>query len=429
MSFQKPSRARERSKTKIVKPPPPEERLRRETRFIANISFRADLPEVVCEPKMITVPWRPSDLSRFKLTAVESQPRKDLLVQRNFGLPFNVSHRCPQFDVPEGKPRIGLEDLELLEQDGEDLDVDPETRLTTRKKTREGELSWLMRTTYISNQFNQSAAPPGVERQKPVDPSPEMEALDTFSGQVEYIQKSFDAQSRPAVHPKNPSLKAAEEWAVLPDCENWPLNFVTVAFDNDPTEDSRKLSGLSKHLREQISDCALLKSFDVKLDTRSAGMKDPNDSFVALMAPCDLRPENAPIPTCREDDVGHDGDYVWIKEYSYNVRYWEEDEKPTYLFKFSEGNVEYLDVSTRVVVKKRRTGVNVSRPSKVVLEDRPPDSRERKQRGERMAELQADLEGGEHGDFDEGYLEGEEDEEGDLIDDTHPVEYEEEEEE
>ncbi|GAB5430613.1 MAG: hypothetical protein Devi2KO_40720 [Devosia indica] len=46
-----------------------------------------------------------------------------------------------------------------------------------------------------------------------------------------------------------------------------------------------------------------------------------------------------------------------------------------------------------------------------------------------MAELQADLEGGEHGDFDEGYLEGEEDEEGDLIDDTHPVEYEEEEEE
>lgn len=56
---------------------------------------------------------------------------------------------------------------------------------------------------------------------------------------------------------------------------------------------------------------------------------------------------------------------MWVKEYSYSVRNCEGDEKETYVLKFNKGKVEYIDTSTKVIVKKRRTGINVSRPSKV----------------------------------------------------------------
>lgn len=65
---------------------------------------------------MLTEPWDPTELSQFKLTALESQPRKDLLVQRNLGLPLNASHRCREFNVEQNNPPLDEEDLEFLKQ-------------------------------------------------------------------------------------------------------------------------------------------------------------------------------------------------------------------------------------------------------------------------------------------------------------------------
>lgn len=72
--------------------------------------------KVACEPKMLTDPWDREKLSKFGLTAIESQPRKDLLVQRGLGVPLNAAHRCREFDIIPEDPEIDMEDLAFLNQ-------------------------------------------------------------------------------------------------------------------------------------------------------------------------------------------------------------------------------------------------------------------------------------------------------------------------
>lgn len=66
-----------------------------------------------------------------------------------------------------------------------------------------------------------------------------------------------------------------------------------------------------------------------------------------------------------DDDIRSPADYVWVKEYSYSIRGCDGEEKPTYVFRLCKGVMKYIDVSTKVIVKKQRIGIKVSRPSKV----------------------------------------------------------------
>jgi hypothetical protein len=69
----------------VQKPRPPERRpldnnLTRDTPFVAHIKFRNTLPELPCDPKMLTRQLDTAQLSSFHLTQIEESLRPELAV-------------------------------------------------------------------------------------------------------------------------------------------------------------------------------------------------------------------------------------------------------------------------------------------------------------------------------------------------------------
>ena len=60
-----------------------------------------------------------------------------------------------------------------------------------------------------------------------------------------------------------------------------------------------------------------------------------------------------------------EGDYAYIKEYAFEPRGRERDQKLPYVFEFEEGCVRFVEVSIQANAKKRRMTMMTSRPSKV----------------------------------------------------------------
>jgi hypothetical protein len=74
---------------------PEENSLRRETPFLARIKFRNELPELPCDPNMVSAPLDTAALSRFALTAIEHALRPDLVSDMDPGsLPLIDAQRC-----------------------------------------------------------------------------------------------------------------------------------------------------------------------------------------------------------------------------------------------------------------------------------------------------------------------------------------------
>jgi hypothetical protein len=54
---------------------------------------------------------------------------------------------------------------------------------------------------------------------------------------------------------------------------------------------------------------------------------------------------------CREQGRELGGEYQWLREYSYDVV--QDDDHRTYVFRFGDNGVHYLDLSTKLVLQKR----------------------------------------------------------------------------
>jgi RNA polymerase II-associated factor 1 len=144
-----------------------ENRLKRDTPFLAHIRFRNDLPEIPSDPKLLVNQIQPEVLSRFTLTALERQARRDLLTPPSIIVsPLDAQ----RYVVPDNPGPMHPADAALLKDEGRPVAVGGGSAaggaadgrhksFAARSKGMDvDKCSWLMRTTYISSSDNRATA-------------------------------------------------------------------------------------------------------------------------------------------------------------------------------------------------------------------------------------------------------------------------------
>lgn len=327
--------------------------LKRETPFLCNVRFRCDLPEVPGDPKMLVAPLQAKELAAFSLTSLERAPVRHLTLQPDLGIPLSYLD-MGVYAVPAQPPPLAPEDAALVQSGAAGLTLPAHLQAAvkgTPTTAGKAELSWLMRTTYISNDASERRQQ-GVseKRAKAMRQAQEEAPADTREAQINAVEASFEAAQLPPVHQTKPSMKALKVLPVLPDAERSQHSYVNMVFDNDPTAEHERLAKLSNQQRKRISEMAMMKSYALASPNNS---KTGGVRFVAYMVPKQVPQEHPAHPSNREDTDASimEGEYEWVREYLYDVK--QDEEKRTYILRETPSYMGYVDLNTRLMVHKR----------------------------------------------------------------------------
>ncbi len=337
-----------------------ENRLRRDTPFLAHIRFRNDLPEIPSDPKMLVSQIQPEELSLFSLTSLERQARRDLLTPPCITIsPLDVQ----RYQVPDNPGPMDPADAALLKDDarplavgGSPLPAAGNTRKSFAARTKGMDMekcSWLMRTTYISSSDNRTIQRQGIpEKQALLARAQERRAtqedreLNDRDAQVAAIEASFEAARRPPVHSRNPALKPVEILPVLPDMDAWKHKLLLTTFqDADPADEvgavlsPEVLSNVPAPRRPHyLVGHYLLKGFTHRTTRggRDREMKimallvreDVDDMVARTVANAEQLQQQQQqeggqagvegVPDIQPEDL--EGDYQWTKDYNYDLK-------------------------------------------------------------------------------------------------------------
>lgn len=334
---------------------------KKDTRFLCNVRFKNELPEIPSDPKMLLSQLNLDEIGAFKLFSIEKGLKKDVKFPLDMNLPLSSLY-IEQYDIYSGDT-LDPKDAPLL-----DVRSDVVTHEGSGGRTRKNvpNAPWLMRTKYISNE----SGAVGNRKVGGVDGSDH--AVVPLEDQIREIEDSFRVAKSKPVHPKNKSLVPVDVKAILPDedLENWPL--VLVNFDGDPVE-SMKLEDPGVGETRRFAQGMHLKTL-VKQDDDGKGEK-----FTVLLAPRDTSAvdNHDTIPGALLQ-----GEYDWMRTYASNVRI--DDRNQTFLFRTSGKNVEYADLSTKLFLRKRKKSksqgetdaIESLKPAKFVLRRHTEDEDE-----------------------------------------------------
>jgi RNA polymerase II-associated factor 1 len=323
---------------------------------------------------MLLPPLNTQDLAAFQLTSLEKEMKRDVLFPPDLGIPINALD-IERYSIPLSSSRSGGSaggrgelhpaDSALLQVESKGGPLRAVGGLTGRdahhhRALREGasDVTWLMRTKYISNDFGTrrtaASIKAGKEEHGNGDGGGAAAAIDLDDPQVQIatIEESFAAARRPPTNPKNPTATILEELPILPDelLDGW--NLVQTIFDGNPGGDVDALSKLTPEERLRSVQASQLKSFVRK---KADGGQD---RFVAW-----LLPKNPP-PAALESENANGalamranqlcGDYEWVREYDSQVRF--DEKNQTYLLRLGKDYVGYSDLNTKVSLRKRKRG-------------------------------------------------------------------------
>lgn len=373
---------------------------KKHSRFLCNIRFKNDLPEVradgllsqsvsaglhfaidsTCfciivslgrvpvqipsDPKMLLPSLDLESMGKFKLFSIEKEMKKDVKFPSNMNLP--LSALCiDDYDVFSGS-KLSTKDAELLNQSGDTI-VHAENGIQ-KGPTRQNfsDAPWLMRTKYISNE---SAAV--VTKKSHVSGDVEEGGL-SVEEQANKIEESFMAVKGDPIHPKNRDLKPVSVMPVLPDIGLASWKFVLANFDYDPASEMKVDS--AGHGRKYLQSLHLKT-----LIKHDGGGKA--EKITVLLAP------KEPQDNLGEENGGNAitgeqlyGDYDWVRVYDSNVRI---DEKgQTFLFRTDAGKIMYSDLNTRLYLRKRKRVATMDdvdeleslKPEKFILVKESPEN-------------------------------------------------------
>lgn len=300
--------------------------LRRQTPFLCHLRFRNDLPEVPCDPKMLFPPVQADRLAAYSLTSLEAELRHDLPVLPDLGIPVSLLDAAARYAAPDKPGTLHPEDAALVagadEARGAAAGAGP--RRPGAGKRLDGDLSWLMRTSYISNDFHSPSArraaafaAVGARKQEELDV---LQELDDREGQVAAIEATFESARRPPVHPKNPELKPVEILPLLPAYGCGGYHFVDAHFEDDPTVDVPCLAKLNQEQRQWAADHSMLT---YKLRNRNNEVVD----YIAQLMPKDVNPASDRSPRAYDS-------FDYAREYAFEVR--QAERGKVYLLAFQE---------------------------------------------------------------------------------------------
>lgn len=351
---------------------------KKSTPFLCNFRFKNDLPELSCDPKMLLPPFNPAQFAAFNLTSLEKEMKRDVLFPPDLGIPINALDIERYSVQTHGAPAIDPADAALLQDEGEARGARPARGMpsahTQRSRAlREGasDVSWLMRTKYITNNYSNAAARRAAGKAPRSESAEDLLPSEDPETQIAEIEASFEAAHKPPVHPKNPNATPLDILPILPDdlLEGWSC--VQATFDGDPGADVDALAKLPAEKRARSMQASQLKSF---VRRRPDGSKD---SFVTWLLPA-VTPEPAPADANADGALVMTasqlrGDYEWVREYDSRVQY--DERGQTYLLRIGKDYVGYSDLNTKVALKKRKRGMATGeeeegflQPEKFILE-------------------------------------------------------------
>jgi len=300
---------------------------------------------------MLLPPLDPHQIAAFSLTSTEKELKRNMLFPPDLGIAVNALN-IERYSVPDVPQPLDPADAALL-RDADVGAIDTSRRRpgvhTGRRRDAAGDVTWLMRTKYITNEASDAKR---TVKLKAEEEMTEIMATpqEQLASQIEAIEASFAAARPPPTHPRNRKAIPVEILPVLPDefLDGWSC--VLATFDGNPTADVDKIAQLSAKQRSLVEQAAQLKSF---VRRRANGSLD---RFVSLMLP-----RKAPVPASGDAAQGGSvaisatdlcGDYDWVREYDSTVRY--DERGQTYLFRVTKDYVGYQDLNTKVGLRKRK---------------------------------------------------------------------------
>ena len=308
---------------------------------------------------MLLPPFNAQQLAAFNLTSFEKEMKRDVLFPPDLGIPINALD-IEQYSVPSrGAAALDPRDEALLQDEGEAggrvshglNTVKPAAHLQQRRNRREGasDVSWLMRTKYITNDFGAARRASGKAPRS--ESAQDLLPADDIEGQIAAIEKTFEAARKPPKHPKNPNATPLDILPILPDdlLEGWSC--VQTNFDGNPGGDVEALAKLPPDQKARAMQAAQIKTFRKTNNTRENFSVFLLPAFLPEAAPSDANADGALAMTASQLA----GDYKWVREYDNKIQY--DDQGQTYLLRIGKDYVGYSDLNTKVNLRKRKRGL------------------------------------------------------------------------
>lgn len=356
-------------------------------RFLINLRFQNNLPEVPSDPKMLLPPLNPEALTEFNLTSLEREKKKDMLLEHDLGIPITMG-ATERYFIPRSPPPLHPADASLL-IDTANNNATPGAQggIQNKKNTKDHNVSWLMRTKYITNELNvDSGAVAGNKRLAAVQQqhrasmradSSQLDELDKSLYRdklIAEIDKSFIEAHKPPVHPTKPELKAEAVLPLLPvdQHEEEEKRLILGILDSDPkldvlSGDVGKLKAMTQREKNRTSAAFQLKSLKHELQDGKS------EAFVGLLVPrrtahlSSTSTADSKEPVLTATDIA--GDYDVAREFAHQVK--NDERMNTFLLRLDNktNTAWYTDLSTRIILRKRkRTGDETYRhPEKIVV--------------------------------------------------------------
>ena len=389
--------------------------------FVAPYNFSNALPDVPCDPKLLTVSFNKEAFVRYRYdSAAEAAHKYELLAEPDLGIPIDLVD--PHAYEAAAGSMVALEDQELLS----DVAMAQATGARSTTAAARGaklrqEVTWLRKTPIMGNNLYEAVhkqQKENTERQHVVSASRELATTSSLGRpslqqQVDAIEKTFEEAAeldRPAAregglkHPTKPELTPVSVLPVLPDRATWPNMYVHMKFDADPagarsaealvkgftsSEMVRRLSRpptsplfpaipspAPSPLPSPLRPCALRPSpitpAHPPLLAAQVGATEIKHDFLAYLLP---KEKTADDDDAAADDEG--AELEWVKEYQYNVRA-AGDALATHFLAMQPDQVTYNEISTTISLKRKHfQNVMASRPVRITVARHEQNEEER----------------------------------------------------
>jgi RNA polymerase II-associated factor 1 len=223
--------------------------------FLARVRYENPLPELPFAPKLRPSPLDSSSYSDYQRSATWlKRVEQPLLGDSLMCMPVDFVDQRGLMERRRAVVPLDERDAPLMSLPFAQNALSPKSaQLPSSSK-----ITWLRRTEYISGEGSRLGRHKGRGQAPP--PSSSVDVDDLVDGvnadpsdDLALIEGSFTAANQPLTtlrHPKNPSLKAVEEYPVMPDVQSWPTRLVHAVFEDDPSAEQ----SLSKPRSRQTPD-------------------------------------------------------------------------------------------------------------------------------------------------------------------------------
>eukprot|EP00123_Amoebidium_parasiticum_P011820 comp20919_c0_seq1/m.27903 comp20919_c0_seq1/g.27903 ORF comp20919_c0_seq1/g.27903 comp20919_c0_seq1/m.27903 type:complete len:500 (-) comp20919_c0_seq1:113-1612(-) len=358
--------------------------------LLCKVRYKNTLPDIPFDAKLLAYPFDPFRYIRYWPSSVETSHKFDLISESNLNIPIDLidpdAYRVPT------NATLHKDDLALVEDAGEK----EKANLKKKKRTHHMEVYWMRKTEWISSEHklygmtNEQIQARRARREQQA----QITSKDRDS-QVQAIKKTFDVVNSQKTwkHPTKKHLKAVDVMPLLPDSDNWGNVYSLVVFDNDPSPESVK--PITPDADEETIRAWELNNARMSLGFLH-GMQgaNPDDQYVGYFVP-----QKATMRARQQmEDVGEDlaessekYRYDMVREYNFAVRTTtSQNFEKSYMLMTKGGAVHYNEITSRVMLRKRRVQDDVEdKTTHAMVSYRPFTSEERSNQNKRVRSLEA----------------------------------------